>query len=541
MFLKTDTSQNSHYSAVPKIMKARNSFSVAEKLVTTIQFDGLYPLWHKFIYPGDTVSIQQAMMARLQTQVTDLFDDLYFDLHAWYVPFRLLHDNWSRFQFNTQTFPGQDNTGLNTPALDLTLLPTVGAEKRFFAKSTYDYFGYPMGDFTFSQAEWLHNYLGRAYNLIWNENYRDQNLQTQIPFSTGDGPDNPMDYMAIRKRGKRHDLYTSALPFAQKGFLSTGVQITGSAPVQTNSQDIFFTAGTNINKPMDAGPKTASFVAPFGTATSGSGNLQFGNQSGLTTNLTAGFAYMMINDLRLSASVQQLFEADARGGTRDVESILHRWGVQVPDYRMQRPEYLGGQTFTFDGHVVPSTAATADNPQGHLAAFSQAMNSMNITHSFVEHGVMMILVSCRSNQTYQEALWKELSLKTRFDFYQPEFAQLGEVGMKNKELNFTSSFINNNLTFGYQEYGYWLRYGQNKVTGEMRSSYPTSLDYKHMAYDFGNTTPTLGSGFIESFTPIDRNIVVSSSISDPIQINQMVKGTLARTLPMYSIPGITRV
>ena len=183
---------------------------------------------------------------------------------------------------------------------------------------------------------------------------------------------------------------------------------------------------------------------------------------------------------------------------------------------------------------------TANNPQAHLTAFSQAMNTFNVTHSFVEHGIFMILVSCRSNLTYQQMLNREFSYQTRYDWYQPEFANVGEIAVKNKERRAIGTDATDNGAYGYQEYAYWMRYDDNMVTAEMRSSYPQSLDYKHMAFDEAGLPPLNGTN-IQSYTPIDRNIVVASGTSDPIQINSLIKGTIARTLPMYSVPGLTRI
>lgn len=529
MHLKTDTSSNAHYSRVPTISKPRNSFSIAEKHVTTIQFDYLYPLYHKFIYPGDTLAITQQAMARLQTQIAPLFDDLYIDIHAWFVPMRLLQTNWARFQFNAQPGgPSQDNSALTTPRIIWT-----SAVPPLAFKSLYDYLGYnPIGQnaAALEGVEHMNNYLPRAYNLIWNENYRDENLQNPVVVDLDDGPDDPDDYVLL-KRGKRHDRFTSCLTSQQKG---TAVSLT--APVtrnasagawigyQSNSQTLITAAGLGLNgsSRLNNGAVEASFD-PNG---------------GLTATLGT------INDLRTSIAVQQLLEGDARGGTRDVESIAHRWGVQVPDFRLQRPEYLGGATFQFDGHIVPQTSESGTTPQANLAQFSQTMTSFGINHSFVEHGVFMLLISCRSNITYQQGILRELSYETRYDFYQPEFANLGEVAVKNKEIYFqnggSGTDVINNATFGYQEYGYELRYSMNRVSGEMRSDYTTSLDSRHMADDY-SSLPTLGSAWIQSNTPISRNIAVATTSADPIQMNTLVTGTIARTLPMYSIPGLLRL
>lgn len=549
MHLKTDTSAQAHFASVPTISRSRNAFSIARKHVTTIQFDYLYPLYYKYIYPGDTLSITQNIMARLNTQVTTLYDDLYLDVHAWFVPMRLLQTNWARFQFNAQlTGPSQDNSALTTPKITTTALTTG-----FVAKTLYDYFGFPTETGTLAaNTEHINNYLGRAYNTIWNHSYRDENLQNAVVADVDDGPDDPADYVLL-KRGKRHDKFTSCLTAAQKG-TAISMPLGTSAPVYGTGYAVGLDSGTGgpwglsttAGQGLTAGDGNDGVAV--GTATSGSlitaskviGVVTSG-VSGLHADLSTATS-ATLNQWRSSIAVQHLLEADARGGTRDVEAIQHRWGVTVPDFRLQRPEYLGGQTFTFDGHLVPQTSATSgSNYQAGLAQFSQAMSGMPVNHSFVEHGIFMILISARSNITYQEGLKRELSYRTRYDFYQPEFSNLGEVAVLNKEIYFQGNeAAADQQTFGYQEYAYELRYDENIVTGEMRSNYATSKDSKHMADDY-SSLPALNAAWIVSNTAISRNIAVSAATADPIELNTLVAGRIARTLPMYSIPGLNRI
>lgn len=538
MHLKTDTSAQAHFASVPTISHSRNAFSVADRHVTTMQFDYLYPMWWKYIYPGDTLSVTLGALARLNTQITTLYDDLYFDCHAWFVPMRLLQTNWARFQFNSQpSGPTQDNSALTTPKITLSGLGAGG----FVAKTLYDYLGLPTGEDFSADTEHINNYLGRAYNLIWNENYRDQNLQNAVTVDLDDGPDDPANYVLL-KRGKRHDKFTSALTAAQKG-TAVSLPLGTSAPILRNTNAAewhAYIAGTQtlITSNPAAAVKLGGAGSSDGVQVDGVDYASFDPNGGLYADLSAATA-ATLNQVRQSYAVQHLLEADARGGTRDVESIQHRWGVTVPDFRLQRPEYLGGQTFSFDGHVVPQTSESGTTPQANLAQFSQAMSHFNINHSFQEHGVFMFLLSARSNITYQQGLMRELSYRTRYDWYQPEFANLGEVAMKNKEIYMDGS-ANDNNTFGYQEYGYELRYGQNRVTGEMRSNYATSLDSKHLADDY-SSLPTLGSAWIQSSTDISRNIVVATTVADPIEINTLTSGRIARTMPMFSIPGLMRL
>lgn len=537
MHLKTDTSREAHFSRVPTISRSRNAFSIAEKHVTTIQFDYLYPLYWKYIYPGDTISITQAIMARLQTQIAPLYDDLYLDVHAWFVPMRLLQTNWARYQFNAQPGgPTQDNSSLTSPKITTTALTTG-----FVAKTLYDYLGFPTETGTLAaEGQHINNYLGRAYNLIWNQAYRDQNLQEDVVVDVDDGPDDPADYVLL-KRGKRHDRFSSCLTALQKGTGAT-IPLGTTAPVVATGRITWVeTGGGGSGATIGQKSTTASGLTYDVLTGSHVENAHNQYSSGLQVNLSSATA-ASVNSLRSSIAIQHLLEADARGGTRDVEAIQNRWGVTVPDFRLQRPEYLGGATFSFDGHLVPQTSATSgSNYQADLKQFSDAMSVFSVNQSFVEHGVLMLLISCRSNITYQEGLSRELSYRTRYDWYQPEFANLGEVAVLNKEIYFQGGgAAADDQTFGYQEYGYELRYSLNKVTGEMRSNYATSLDSRHMADDYA-ALPTLGSAWIQSNTAISRNIAVSAGTADPIQLNTLVSGRIARMLPMYSIPGLLRL
>lgn len=547
--LRTDTNeQNKIFARRPTISKPRNVFPLIKKGATTHQFDLLHVLYSKEIYPGDTINLNIDFLARLQTQITDLFDDIFTDVHVWYDPCRNVQTDFNRLFFDTRNTPSQDNSALTTPAIIPEL---VGANDYQFAeKSLYDDLEYPTKvNFyrSLSSTNVLHmpNYKARIYNHIWNTNYRDQNLQNPRVLDLDNGPDAYADYATHAKRGKRPDMPTSALPFRQKG-TEPLVPMTGTA-------DIFrydnagtwqaFNNGTNTLSPNGA----VSLVGGDGSlAHSGSGGISLDPNGGLYAALSSGLAGFYINDLRYSIAVQQLLEQNALGGTRDIEALSNIWGVEAEDFRLDRPEYLGGATFTFDGHVVPQTSETGTTPQGNLAQFSQQLSGLSIMHSFKEYGFLMVLVSHRSNQTYQNMLKREDAQVTRWDFYNPIFANLGEVSVKNREVwtggsNGLPGEQVDDEHFGWQQYAYWLRYDQNSVTREMKSNATNSFDTKHLAYDF-QSTPQLNAAFIESDTSaINRNITVDTDEVDPIKVNFKISGTIARMLPMYSVPGLEKI
>jgi len=423
----------------------------------------------------------------------------------------------------------------------------------------------------------------RAYNLIWNEWFRDENLQTSVSVPTGEGPD-PVSNFNLLKRGKRHDYFTSALPWPQKG-PAVDVGLSGNAPVAGfdssyfSTDDAYFTLGplggfnglaaTWDDKVYDrdlqtirgSGPASNSALLGVRIDEGGEGSHMVSHyinslrgvssleqfklrpyvssdsefDSGLYVDLS-GVNAITINDLRQAFQIQKLLERDARGGTRYTEILRSHFGVISPDARLQRPEYLGGSRSRINIVPVQQTSNTNDvSPQGNLAAYGLASDvRKGFNKSFVEHGYIIGLVNIRADLTYQQGLNRMWSRRSRFDFYWPSLAHLGEQAILNKEI-YAQGTEADNQVFGYQERYAEYRYYPSMITGKLRSTDPQSLDIWHLAQKF-DSLPTLSSQFIEENPPIKRALAVQNEPEFFLDVWFDCK--CARPMPVYGVPGL---
>lgn len=512
------------FAMVPRADIPRSAFAIQTTHKTTFDAGYLVPIFVDEVLPGDTFNLKMTAFARLATPLYPVMDNLYMDTFFFFVPNRLVWDNWQKFM-GEQANPGD--------SIDYTVPQCPTPSGGYAIGSLQDYMGLPtVGQVTAGQTV-NHNALHtRAYNLIWNEWFRDENLQDSLVVDKDDGPDSPTDYV-IQRRGKRHDYFTSALPWPQKG-TAVSLPLGTSAPVAYDAP---------INNDIAVWNNT---LGAYYAVRSDTTNVQASNRGvnadyHLYADLSSATA-ATINQLRESFATQRLLERDARGGTRYTEIIRSHFGVVSPDARLQRPEYLGGGSTPIVINPVAQTSATSasgtNTPLGNLAAVGTAMAAGHgFTQSFTEHGVIIGLAAIRADLTYQQGLRRMWSRRTRYDFYFPVFAHLGEQAVLNKELYVTGTSTDDDV-FGYQERWAEYRYHPAQVTSLFRSTASGTLDAWHLAQNF-SALPTLSDTFIVDQPPVDRVVAIGSGANGQQFIfDSFFDIKAARPMPLYSVPGL---
>lgn len=525
------------FSQIPSTQIPRSVFDRSHGYKTTFNSGFLVPFYVDEVLPGDSFKLTATLFARLATPIVPFMDNLYLETFFFFVPNRLVWDNWQKFN-GEQKNPSD--------SVDF-LIPTVSGTN-VQNQTLWDYFGLP----TNVNKELKVNALPfRAYNLIFNEWFRDENLQESLKVPTGDGPDNLTDYNLVR-RGKRHDYFTSCLPWPQKG---PGVEISigGTAVVNASGTPTFRAVSVSGNRgQLIRDPNTLGGVLPVGSgfdfnsvdfAPNGykvagdTGSMMHLDwlSPGLQVDLSTATP-ISINDLRQAFQIQKLYERDARGGTRYTEILRSHFGVISPDARLQRPEYLGGSSARISINPVQQTSATNETtPQGNLAAYGVASDSFHgFSKSFVEHGYVFGFVNVRADLTYQQGLNRMWSRQGRFDFYWPVLAHLGEQAVLNKEI-YAQGTDDDDKVFGYQERYAEYRYYPGQITGKFRSTDPQPLDSWHLAQKF-SSLPTLSSQFIQDDPPVNRVVAVQDE--PQFLFDSYIRLKCARPMPVYSVPGL---
>ena len=541
---KMPTTNADHFAMVPRSDVPRSTFATIHTHKTTFGSGYLIPIHVDEVLPGDVHQGEMTIFARVSNLLFPLMDNMCLESFFFFVPARLLWTNWKKFM-GEQANPAD--------SIAFTIPQQVSPVAGFPAASIYDYFGLPTVGQVAGGATVSVNALPlRAYMLIWNEWFRDENLQTSWVISTGDGPDTGY---ALLRRNKKHDYFTSCLPWPLKGGVDISLPMGGQATVKTNATDLLTGAQNPMRILLAAAGANPTAQAAYTAGLAGSVNnfsmsttvSAAGQVGAYPSNLYADLSTATgatINAMRLAVSTQQFLEKDARGGTRYTELLKNHFGVEPEDARLQRPEYIGGGKSDIHTSAIPQTSATGltggTTVQGALVAQGVTAGQHRFSYHATEHGYIIGLVHVAAELTYQQGLHKMWSRSTRFDFYWPTFANLGEQAVLNEEIFCVGTPAQDNAVFGYQERWAEYRYRPSRITGMFRSTTALNIDKWHLSQQFVGL-PTLNTTFIQDTPPLQRALA-AGALADNMQIlfDSVFHIRCTRPIPTYSVPGLTR-
>lgn len=545
-----------HFALNPtRIDMSRSTFDRSSSLKTSFNVGDLVPFFIDEVLPGDTFKVKTSKVVRMPALLTPIMDNIYLDTYYFFVPNRLTWNHWKEFN-------GENTESAWIPKTEYEIPQLTAPDGGWQVGTIADYFGLPTGVSGISVSSLPF----RAYALIVNEWFRDQNLQDPlvIPLddATVEGVNSATFVTDVAKGGKPficakyHDYFTSALPAPQKGpDVTIPVVQGGNLPVVPLADSYTHPdspAALTWHTVQDSSGSPSGY---YNLVTGGTYNSDAKTYGGKVSSSDSGYevypsnlwavqsgdiSMATINQLRLAFQIQKMYERDARGGTRYIEILKSHFGVTSPDARLQRPEYLGGNRIPININQVVQSSATESNstPQGNVAGYSLTTDShYDFTKSFTEHGFVIGLMVARYDHTYQQGIDRMWSRKDRFDYYWPVFANIGEQAIKNKEI-YAQGSTKDDEVFGYQEAWADYRYKPNRITGMMRSAYAQSLDVWHLGDDY-SALPSLSDSWIrEDKTNVDRVLSVASSVTNQLFADVFVANRTTRPMPMYSIPGL---
>lgn len=516
---------NHDFSKNPDINIKRSAFKAPFDVKTMFDNGKLIPAGLIEIVPGDTIKVRPTALVRLSTPIVPFMDNLRVSIHAFFVPNRLVWDNWRKFL--GERINPNDSISYTVPVV-------TGPVGGHAVESVFDYYGVPIG-----VQKNVNALPFRGYNLIYREWYRVADIINSPAINTGDGPDTASDY-SIRRRAKSYDYFTQALPWPQKNS-AVSIALAGSAPVEGIGKANTTWAGSSTTVYQSGQTSGTVTYNDFAQIDSTSNNLFRVRKAGSTSypdivaNLT-GVSAVTINALREAIALQAFAEIEARGGTRYNEIIWSMFGVMNPDMS-HRPVYLGGITRPLYVTPVPQTSQTGTTEQGNLAAFASATleDDDEIVASFTEHGYVHFIISTQQDLTYQKGLHRTFSRATRHDYYFPQLAHLGEQAVLNQEIYLQGNSSDTGV-FGYVPRYDEYRYQKSLITGKLNSAHSAPLDMWHLSQKF-TALPTLSQAFIEEDAPISRVVAVTTEPQFVADIYYDL--TMVRPMPMYSVPGFT--
>lgn len=543
-----------HFNQIPEMKASRTRFNRDQTILTTFDSGKLIPFYVDEVLPGDTFNVNTAAIVRMSTPKYPVMDDAFIDFYYFYCPNRILWDNFKQFMGEVEQTPWMPKKDYKVPMI------VINGKKENpepYEGSILDYMGVPTKIENIFKVNALPI---RAYVKIWNEFFRDENVDnaatiktddSNINYQDGKESESDIDQILLKAIGggrclpvnKFHDYFTSCLPYPQRGPAVT-LPMEGNAPVFGYSvfqDNVKTTDKIILNQPWPANGTTDFSNAEKAGKLTGKGTVEGGSyiaQAFLKADLSNVTA-ATINDLRKAVAVQQYYEALARGGSRYREQVQALWNVTISDKTVQIPEYLGGGRYHININQIVQTAENDKSPLGETGAMSVTpINESSFTKSFEEHGFVIGVCCVRHNRSYQQGLERFWSREDRLDYYVPQFANLGEQPVKKKEIMLTGTTADEE-TFGYQEAWADYRMKPNRVSGLMRSNATGTLDFWHYADNY-STVPTLSQGWMqEGKTEIARTLVVQNEPQFFGAIRVANKTT--RRMPLYSVPGLYKL